>query len=285
MDPSNMGGRSLLQIVINMSDLETATPQGCDNGALMDRFGVLIQGVLALVAFSTLMLKRCQEPKEERRPWRIWFYDTSKQAIGALFIHFTNIFLSELTEEDPCSLYLMNFLLDATLGMLVIWLSVRLVSWVVERRQYTLLVFGEYGDPPQAAAWIGQCVLYLLIMVIEKTIISLVLLIPGWTKLQAILLHYISDPQLELVLVMLVVPFIVNAIMFWVVDSLIMRKRKRLRNDDSLESAVARSTSVTDEESQVLLGPEFQYDHSESDQDIAALRGVTERLLPYNLTV
>ncbi|XP_075455174.1 store-operated calcium entry regulator STIMATE-like [Ascaphus truei] len=203
-----------------------------------------------------ISVKRCQEPKEERRPWRIWFYDTSKQAIGSLFIHFTNVFLSNLTEEDPCTLYLMNFLLDATLGMLVIWLSVKIVSSIVEHRQYTLLMFGEYGDPPQAAAWLGQCVLYLLIMVIEKTIISLVLLIPGWTKLQEILLDYIPDPQLELVLVMLVVPFIVNAIMFWVVDSLIMKKYKKLNNYVlESDSAANGSPAAKDEESQALLGP------------------------------
>lgn len=33
------------------------------------------------------------------------FFDTSKQAIGALFIHFANVFLSTLTKEDPCSLW------------------------------------------------------------------------------------------------------------------------------------------------------------------------------------
>ncbi|XP_018421690.1 PREDICTED: store-operated calcium entry regulator STIMATE-like [Nanorana parkeri] len=236
---------------LNMSDLVRDAPQGCDNGALMDRFGVLIQAVLALVAFSTLMLKRWKEPKELRRPWRIWFFDTSKQAIGALFIHFTNVFLSDLTEEDPCSLYLMHFLLDATLGMLVIWLSVKLVSMIVERQQYTLLVFGEYGDPPQAAAWLGQCVIYLLIMVVEKTIISLVLLIPGWTKLQEIVLDYIPDPKLELVLVMLVVPFIVNAIMFWVVDSLIMRKYKRIKVDHHCENSTDMLPAIKDDESQV----------------------------------
>ncbi|XP_066448196.1 store-operated calcium entry regulator STIMATE-like [Eleutherodactylus coqui] len=240
----------------NMSDLVKVPPQGCDNGALLDRFGVLVQGVLAVVAFSTLMLKRWQEPKEERRPWRIWFFDTSKQAIGALFIHFTNVFLSDLTEEDPCSLYLMNFLLDATLGMLIIWLSVKFVSAIVEQRGYTLLVFGEYGDPPQAAAWLGQCGLYLLIMIVEKTIITLVLLIPGWTKLQEILLDYIPDPKLELVLVMLVVPFIVNAIMFWVVDSLIMRKYKRLIADNGLKKHKDEDglPSVVEEETQPLLG-------------------------------
>ncbi|XP_077118926.1 store-operated calcium entry regulator STIMATE-like [Ranitomeya variabilis] len=201
-------------------------------------------------------VKRWREPKEERRPWRIWLFDTSKQAIGALFIHFTNIFLSNLTEEDPCSLYLINFLLDATLGMILIWLSVKFVSMIVQRRRCTLLVFGEYGDPPQAAAWLGQCSLYLLIMIVEKIIISLVLLIPGWTKLQEILLDYIPDPKLELVLVMLVVPFIVNAIMFWVVESLIMRKYKGLKVENGLRNCEGADglPSVVDEETQVLLG-------------------------------
>lgn len=41
--------------VVNMSDISKASPHGCDNGALTDRFGVLIQGLLAIVAFSTLM--------------------------------------------------------------------------------------------------------------------------------------------------------------------------------------------------------------------------------------
>lgn len=40
----------------------------------------------------------------------------------------------------------MNFLLDATLGMLVIWLAVKLVSKLVEYKQWTLLMFGEYGE-------------------------------------------------------------------------------------------------------------------------------------------
>lgn len=42
--------------------------------------------------------------------------------------------------------YLMNFLLDATVGMLVIWLGVKLVAKAVEYNQWTLLTFGEYGE-------------------------------------------------------------------------------------------------------------------------------------------
>lgn len=40
----------------------------------------------------------------------------------------------------------MNFLLDATLGMLIIWLAVKMTSKLVEYKQWTLLSFGEYGE-------------------------------------------------------------------------------------------------------------------------------------------
>ncbi|XP_005809751.1 store-operated calcium entry regulator STIMATE-like [Xiphophorus maculatus] len=258
-------------VVANMSDINKAGPHGCDNGALTDRFGVLIQALLAVVAFSTLMLKRFREPAGVRRPWRIWFFDTSKQAIGALFIHFANVFLSTLTKEDPCSLYLMNFLLDATLGMLVIWAAVKLVSRLVEIKQWSLLSFGEYGDPPQAAAWLGQGGVYLLIMVLEKGVISLVLLVPGWSRLQEVLLSYIANPQLELALVMLIVPFIVNAVMFWVVDSLTMRKYKTMtgleHSGDSTEKAEALPAGGSSEEAQVLLAESDSSEEEEEDEE------------------
>uniref|UniRef100_A0A8C9ENJ6 Transmembrane protein 110 n=1 Tax=Pavo cristatus TaxID=9049 RepID=A0A8C9ENJ6_PAVCR len=214
---------------------------GCGSGALLGRFGVLLQAFLALCAFCTLMLKRFKEPKEERRPWRIWFYDTSKQAIGALFIHFANIFLSDLTEEDPCSLYLINFILDATLGMLLIWLGVKVVSWAVQRQKYAYLVFGEYGTCLQLCTKVTP-------------FFSEVSLLKGWLRLQEQL-----------------------AIMFWVVDSLIMRKYKQkdtLNINASTETPQARRS----EESRVLLSPDVDFDQSESDQDTSGLQGTNQKM-------
>lgn len=241
---------------INMSDLVSPEYQGCVNGALMDGFSVFIQALLAVLAFSTLMLKRFREPVGIRRPWKIWFFDTSKQAVGALFMHFANIFLSTLTNEDPCSLYLLNFLLDATLGMLVIWVGVKVVSKVVEHKQLTLLMFGEYGDPPRVSAWLAQCSVYLLIVALEKSVVTLVLLIPGWTNLEEGVLDYIPNPQLELAIVMLIVPFIVNSIMFWLVDSLTMRKYKKMTSLEGSRDSPKQVDVLPDEsndEAEVLL--------------------------------
>lgn len=40
------------------------------------------------------------------------------------------------------------------------------------------------GEPVQCTAWLGQCILYILIMMFEKVLIMLVLLIPEWKKVR-----------------------------------------------------------------------------------------------------
>uniref|UniRef100_UPI00358F3BAB store-operated calcium entry regulator STIMATE isoform X1 n=1 Tax=Myxine glutinosa TaxID=7769 RepID=UPI00358F3BAB len=247
-----------------------ANPQGCHNGDLMDTFGVFIQGLLAILAFSILMLKRFREPAGERRPWQIWFFDTSKQICGQLFIHFANVYLSNLTKDDPCSLYLVNFLLDATLGMLLIWLGIRLTSRIVEWRRWEWLQFGEYGDPPKCTPWAGQCGLYLLIVACEKCTTFLVMLVPIWSKVHALILSLIPNPQIELTLVMLIVPFIVNALMFWVTDNFLMKKsRVKVKQEGVGGSDVRyrRAATHDDSESEVLISPDDESEKCESDRD------------------
>lgn len=257
------------------------TSPGCSSGALMGSFGIFLQGLLAVMAFSILMLKRFREPKHERRPWRIWFLDTSKQAIGMLFIHFANIYLSDLTREDPCSLYLINFLLDATLGMLLIYAGVRAVSCVVEWRQWDSLRFGEYGDPLQCKAWVGQCALYILIMMFEKTAIVLVLLIPNLKEVAMIKPVTFPTPELELAIVMLIVPFFVNALMFWVVDNFLMKKGKtkakieeKAGSPDSRNGnkvRYRRAASYDDSESEILISADDEMEESDGDEDLRRL--------------
>ncbi|XP_023850064.1 store-operated calcium entry regulator STIMATE isoform X3 [Salvelinus sp. IW2-2015] len=226
-----------------------ADTRGCENGDLMDSFGIFLQGLLAMVAFSTLMLKRFREPKHERRPWTI------------------------------C--YLINFLLDASLGMLLIYAGVRAISAIVEWRQWDALRFGEYGEPVQCTAWAGQCALYILIMMFEKVLIILVLLIPQWKKLA--LLNPINNPQLELAIVMLIVPFFVNALMFWVVDNFLMKKgrtkakleEREVGEDVRGNSKVRyrRALSHDDSESEILFSADDEMDDSE-EEDVRRLTGL-----------
>uniref|UniRef100_A0A6I8PVP0 STIM activating enhancer n=1 Tax=Xenopus tropicalis TaxID=8364 RepID=A0A6I8PVP0_XENTR len=229
------------------------TAPGCGNGAMMGSFGIFLQGLLAVMAFSILMLKRLREPKHERRPWKIWFLDTSKQAIGMLFIHFANVYLSDLTGEDPCSIYLINFLLDATLGMLLIYIGVRVVSCIVEWRQWESLRFGEYGEPMQCKAWVGQCALYIVIMMFEKAAIILVLLIPHLKE----------------------------ALMFWVVDNFLMKKGKTKAKTEEREGSpdsrngttvrYRRTASYDESESEILISADDEMEESEGEDDLRRL--------------
>lgn len=47
--------------------------------------------------------KRFFEPPYVRRSWLTWWYDTSKQGIGAIVIHMTNVYLAPMFQGDPCT--------------------------------------------------------------------------------------------------------------------------------------------------------------------------------------
>lgn len=202
-----------------MNANETAYGVHCSHGALTGSLGLIVQFILAFIAFGALIVKRFCEPKDERRPWIIWFYDTSKQATGAALIHFSNVFLAELFHGDPCTWYVISFLLDSTVGLLIICLGLKLSLIIIKQKKLELLVFGNYGHSRQCRAWLSQCGVYLLIVFIEKILMTLLLLFEFWKNVTQLILSPIRNPNLELVLVMFIIPLIVNAIIFWVVDN------------------------------------------------------------------
>jgi len=53
---------------------------------------------------------------------------------------------------------------------------------------------------------------------------TVLVLFDFWKKVRKFILSPITDPNLELVIVMFVVPFIVNALIFWVVDNFLKEK-------------------------------------------------------------
>ncbi|KAG1666719.1 Store-operated calcium entry regulator STIMATE [Nymphon striatum] len=215
----------------------------CSRGALTDSFGWLIQGILAGLAFTSLIVKRSCEPKVGRRPWLIWFYDTSKQGVGALVIHFTNVFLAGLFHGDPCTWYIVSFLLDSSIGLLIIFIGIKVSQCFAIKKKWPDCVFGHYGDPPRLQAWLTQTIMYISIMIVEKILITILLTLSFWSDVRRFILSPIKNPRVELALVMLVIPFVINVMMFWVVDNFLMQhkkvkiKSKKVRyqraNDDS----------------------------------------------------
>jgi len=199
----------------------------CAKDALTNEFGWTVQAVLAMLAFTCLVLKRFCEPSQRRRSWLIWFYDTSKQGLGSMVIHFANIFLAVSFNGDPCTWYIVSFLLDSSVGLLVIWAGIRLTIRFSEKYKWKHLYFGEYGNPPDVKAWAAQSGAYMGIMVVAKILITILIQLEFWDKVRDLILAPIKDPKVATTVVLLVIPFFFNVMMFWVTDNFLMKKPRR----------------------------------------------------------
>ncbi|XP_065585000.1 store-operated calcium entry regulator STIMATE-like isoform X1 [Artemia franciscana] len=249
--------RSILPSVASTYDNRSRAE--CEKDALTDSFGWAVQILLASLAFACLVLKRFCEPRSERRTWLVWFYDTSKQGLGAMVIHFANIFLASTFSGDPCTWYLVSFLLDSSVGLLVIYAGIRLTIYLAERNRWEYLIFGEYGSPPSPFAWSCQCAIYMSIMGVEKILITGLIQLEFWDSVREWILSPITNPKLEIALVLLIVPFFVNVLMFWVTDNFLMRGhrgRKRSKRDsrNSLRHQRADKESEDEEDNPLLSG-------------------------------
>lgn len=105
---------------------------GAENGQcqLLGPFALIVQAGLGVLALLSLVFKRWRE--RPRRPVKVWFFDVSKQVVGAIMVHFVNLLMSELPHADslsnktqvdgstggngpnPCSFYLINIAVDVS---------------------------------------------------------------------------------------------------------------------------------------------------------------------------
>lgn len=122
---------------------------------------------------------------------------------------------------------------------------------------YDLLHFGEYGTPPKIQAWLGQSGLYILVMLVEKFLVTLLTLPKFWKRVREVLMYPITNPKVELVIVVLIIPFIVNAFVFWVVDNFLKRHIKSSSSMPSTPtSRYVRAKQKDDSDSEILLSVE-----------------------------
>uniref|UniRef100_A0A182QTW4 Uncharacterized protein n=1 Tax=Anopheles farauti TaxID=69004 RepID=A0A182QTW4_9DIPT len=199
----------------------------CNKDALTDLFGWFLQGILATLAFTCLIAKRFCEPQYNRRSWETWWYDTSKQGIGALVIHMANVYLAPLFQGDPCTWYIINFLLDSTIGLFIIYIGIKTCQYLARKKKWDAINFGEYGAPK---SWFYQTWIYVCLMVVVKLITTLIIQFDVWDNVKNFVLSPFKDPRIELAVVMLVIPFFVNILIFWVTDNFLMRHTRKKRN-------------------------------------------------------
>ena len=191
-------------------------------------FAIIVQLVLGLICFLTLVVKRHYEiPK---RDVQIWLLDGLKQGLGSSVGHFSNIYLASLLARgiaggDECEWYCLNYLTDATFGVsfnVICLIMVSTISSKLLPRDSLWCKFGEYGSPPSLLVWLFQLFLWLSIVICGKIIaFSSFFFFSTWLdKAMSVLFDIFEGyPKIELIVVMILIPFVLNIFMFWVQDT------------------------------------------------------------------
>ncbi|KAL3672925.1 hypothetical protein V7S43_002227 [Phytophthora oleae] len=220
---------------------------------LSGNFAALLQVLLGLIAISVLVVKRLREVP--RRPLMVWAFDASKQMVGATFAHVANLLIAillysyqqrlEQSDDKPvdqCALYFVNFTLDTTLGVFLNYVLLSAVVLLALRFDWTSLkVPGDYGTPVRIKTWALQVISWILVIFTCKFIIaSLIVAFQKPLGAFAVLLFKPLDkhPEVELALVMIACPCLMNALQFWIQDNFL---KKDVRDESFIVAQTAQS--------------------------------------------
>jgi len=251
-----------------------AVPTHAPCQLLSTSFGWWLQLFLGLVSFISLLGKRFTD--KVRRPWKVWFFDTSKQGLSALLIHFVNILLSMAFGEwlsadaDPCNWYWINLTLDDTLGVGVLFILLRLLQCIYRTRYVDrpeLAMSGEYGDPPDVRIFVRQLLDWQALVVVEKCILAT--LVVNFTAAVAfiadVLLGWFDQyPRAKLVVVMVITPLTMNVFALWVADNFLQHDPlKPVEVRESLVCSAPRIVGLRGSSPSSLADEELSGDESE----------------------
>ncbi|PFH31581.1 hypothetical protein BESB_025550 [Besnoitia besnoiti] len=189
-------------------------------------FGWWLQGILGILSFSSLLIKRWQESPQ--RPLKVFIFDTLKQVTGSGALHMMNLLCASLLatflsqDSDPCEWYWLNIMVDTTLGVYVLHL---VVEW---SKKYLKLhgrnAFGYYGNPPSWRACLRQVLVWQAMVSVMKFLMVVVMILGqqplAWAA-GALLKSLDDQPHAKLVVVMIITPLTMNSLQYWVTDNII----------------------------------------------------------------
>lgn len=162
-----------------------------------------------------------------RRPWKIWFMDASKQGFSAGFMHVFNLVAAVMIDsmhEDTngCVWYFISLIIDVFLGTAICFLLLLGTEQCLKYSPRLHYTSGFYGVPTSWRSWLYQTVVWLLIVLVMKTTVIGVVItfrIPLTWAGETLLSPLLPFPQLELLFVMIIIPLVMNSLSFWVTDS------------------------------------------------------------------
>ena len=260
---------------------------------LLGPFSILVQAALGALALLSLVFKRWRE--RPQRPLKVWGFDVSKQVFGSAMLHLANLLMSMFSagqleiqstyKPNPCSFYLLNLGIDVswnpllclfgsstdlnccfqtTLGIpiliFVLHILNALASYTPLANPPQSIESGNYGHPPRAAWWFKQSIIYFIgLLGMKICVFFIIQLVPFVVRVGDWALQWTEgNTAIQIFFVMLLFPVIMNAIQYYIIDTLI---KKRVTSDDE---------SLAEED-----GREIAFDH-ENDHRRALLAGLED---------
>ena len=221
-------------------------------------FSILIHFILGIFALFSLGVKRITE--KPRRPLKIFIYDVSKQVIGALYAHGLNILIAvhvtnfnnnNSNDNDQCMWYFVNFIVDVFIGLTFNWLFLKLINYLAIKYKYNTLISGKYqlSEYYCNLSYCLQLVIWLLIITIVKLILFFAILVPFSNELEkmgtSILSPISNHEEIELIIVMIVVPFSLNILQFWLQDTFLKDNTIKIENPNIIDPTLSPDISPT----------------------------------------
>lgn len=195
-------------------------------------FGILVQGLLFLCSIGILVFKKYQE--KSNRTWFEFGLDSSKQLMGAGWIHVMNLLFAQQLQSrlsgsgDQCDWYWVNIMVDTTLGVYVEFLLLSFItSFVLKGADFKSGAYkNDHGDV-LPRKYFKQLGVWLVVVTCMK-LFMLVLMLLGQHQFEIVSTFILAPvspvPKLKLLIVMILTPVCMNAFQFWVVDNFIRKK-------------------------------------------------------------
>lgn len=195
-----------------------------------DSFTSWVQAILALIALLSLYLKRHFE--RPKRTFITWFLDTSKQGIGAVYAHVSNMLIASVISDisygfelkDECAWYAISFLVDTSIGLIFSLILLGILNGEAKKRGWkTLEHNGAYDgqESDRYKIWWHQVLAWIVILTIVRGLNMLFIwaLSPFLARAGDFLFEPIQgDIRFELLFVMIIFPGILNLFYFWIAD-------------------------------------------------------------------
>jgi len=211
--------------------------------------GCAVQVLLFLITVGVLVAMKVREGT--KRTWVDFTLDSSKQIIGAGWVHVMNLLcavvLGRITSGDTCDeceWYWINIVLDTTVGVGVQYVLLRALTNLVLRclqssSSRALLPVGGVAEDFSTGdyrsretgkvlpkRYLKQLALWLVVVSGMKLSIVLLMIVcsaPLQFLASIALKPFIQRPATKLIVVMVLTPMCMNAFQFWVTDNFLQK--------------------------------------------------------------